>query len=192
METINIYTFAELPEDAKARALSTLADVNVDYDWWESAHDAIETAGRCLGIDCKVECFDLHHGTIDLRGSYSYRKGWRKALHAEFGGDLLARLERIGAALQDAQRRLFYRATAALERPYYSREGTAYSVDPGTDSGSAQIAAACDDIDQALRDFEHEALRLLRREYEYLTSEQAVIEAIEANDYRFDENGRLV
>lgn len=178
--TITVYTFDELPEDAKARALSTLADVNVDYDWWQSTYETIQTAGSCLGIDCTIEGFDLHHGTIDLRGTYSYRKGWRAALRAEFGGDFGKRLERIGADMQNAQRRLFYRATAALERPYYGREGTAYSADNG-----------CDDIIEPLRDFEHEALRLLRDEWEYLTSEEAIIEAIEANKYDFDENGNL-
>ena len=43
----------------------------------------------------------------------------------------------------------------------------------------------------ALRSFEHWALTLLRREYDYFTSEEAIIETIEANEYEFDENGNL-
>ena len=34
-------------------------------------------------------------------------------------------------------------------------------------------------------------LSMLRKEYEYLTSEQAIIETIEANDYTFDINGNI-
>ena len=33
--------------------------------------------------------------------------------------------------------------------------------------------------------------RLLEREYEYLTSDDAIKETIEANEYEFDENGNL-
>jgi len=32
---------------------------------------------------------------------------------------------------------------------------------------------------------------LLQKEYEYLTSEEATKEIIEANDYRFYENGKI-
>jgi hypothetical protein len=36
-----------------------------------------------------------------------------------------------------------------------------------------------------------EYLSILRREYEYQTSEEAIIETIEANDYDFTEDGRI-
>jgi hypothetical protein len=37
-----------------------------------------------------------------------------------------------------------------------------------------------------------EILALLRREYDYLTSEEAIIETIEANEYEFTEEGKLI
>jgi hypothetical protein len=37
-----------------------------------------------------------------------------------------------------------------------------------------------------------EYLSLLRREYEYLTSEDAIVETIQANEYEFTEDGKLV
>jgi len=40
-------------------------------------------------------------------------------------------------------------------------------------------------------DFE-EYLSLLRQEYEYLTSKDAIVETIQANDYEFTEEGKLV
>jgi len=50
----------------------------------------------------------------------------------------------------------------------------------------------CDDLGDILDDFAHWARILLRDEYKYLTSDEAVKEMIEANEYEFDEAGKLV
>ena len=181
--TRTLYQFSELSDKAKQRAIEKLCDINTDFDWWEFTYETITTAARCLGIVCRVEGFDLDRGqSIELRGGYSYRKGWRAALAHEFGGDTLAALVKIGEELQSAQRRAFYCASIDLSPV---RHGTAYTV------YSKFGAYVTDDLMDALRSFEHWALTLLRREYDYLTSEEAIIETIEANEYEFDENGNL-
>jgi len=38
---------------------------------------------------------------------------------------------------------------------------------------------------------QEEYLSMLRREYEHLTSEEAIVDSIESNEYEFDENGNL-
>ena len=48
-----------------------------------------------------------------------------------------------------------------------------------------------DDLADALRSFMCWAYRLLGREYDYLTSEEAIVEAIEVNACEFDEHGNL-
>ena len=184
--TRTLYTFAELSDDAQQHAIEKLYDLNVDRDWWDYIYETIETAAHCLGIDCTVKGFDLdRRQSIDLRGTYAYRKGWRAALAQEFGGDLLATLAKIGEELQAAQRRAFYSASAELHRSYYGRDGTRYDVD------QEKGADMADDLTDALRSFEHWAWRLLRREYEYLTSDDAIKETIEANEYEFDQDGNL-
>ena len=184
-ETIErtLYKFEELSDDAQQHAIEKLWDLNVGYDWWECSYETITTAARCLGIDCTVEGFDLDRGqSIDLRGGYSYRKGWRAALRAEFGGDTLAALVKIGEELQSAQRRAFYGASIDLSPVHY---GTAYTV------YSKFGAYVTDDLTDALRSFGHWAWRLLREEYGYLTSNEVIRETIEANEYEFDEAGNL-
>lgn len=42
-----------------------------------------------------------------------------------------------------------------------------------------------------LHDLEQEYLSILRNEYEYLTSDEAIVETIEANEYEFTENGEM-
>ena len=50
----------------------------------------------------------------------------------------------------------------------------------------------CEDLGDIIDDFAHWARVLLRDEYEYLTSDEAVKETIEANEYEFTEGGKLV
>ena len=183
--TRTLYQFDELSGDAKQHALEKLWGINTDHDWWECVCDIIQKAGECLGIACTVSDFDLDRGAhVGLCGGYSYRKDWRAALRAEFGGDTLAELERLGARLQAVQKRMFWSGYATLESGRY---GTRYSAD--ADHGGQHDI---DGLIDGLREFEHWALTLLRREYDYWTSEEAIIETIEANAYEFDENGNLV
>lgn len=178
--TRTLYKFEELSDDAQQHAIEKLWNLNVDHDWWEFTIDTIQKAGECLGIACTVSGFDLDRGAhVGLCGGYSYRKGWRAALAHEFGGDTLVK---IGEELQSAQRRAFYGASIDLSPVHH---GTAYTV------YSKFGAYVTDDLTDALRSFEHWAWRLLHDEYEYLTSDDAIKEMIEANEYDFDENGNL-
>ena len=182
--TRTLYTFAELSDEAQQHALEKLWDLNVDHDWWYCSYEAITTAARCLGIDCKVEGFALDRGAhVALSGRYRYRKNWRATLRAELGGDILSDLEATGAWLQAAQKPVFWSGRATLEP---GRDGTRYSAD--ADYGNQNDVNF---LIGALRDFEHWAWRLLRDEYGYLTSYDAIKETIEANGYEFDANGDL-
>lgn len=46
---------------------------------------------------------------------------------------------------------------------------------------------ATDMVEELYKDY----LIMLRREYEYLTSEEVIMETIEANEYEFDEDGNI-
>ena len=182
--TRTLYQFGELSDDAKQHALEKLRCINVDYDWWEFAYETIQKAGECLGIACTVSNFDLDRDAyVVLCGGYSYRKNWRAALRAEFGGDSLPELDRIGAWLQAAQKCMFWTGYATLESGRY---GTLYSAD--ADHGGQHDI---DGLIDGLRSFEYWAWRLLYNEYEYLTSDDAIKETIAANEYEFDEDGDL-
>ena len=53
----------------------------------------------------------------------------------------------------------------------------------------ADIAEA---IEQSARDYADELYKRLREEYEYLTSEESLIESCDANDWQFNEEGEMV
>ena len=58
--TVKVYAFAELSDDAKDRALNAFRDINVEYDWWDGAYDAIRAAGELLGLDIDRIHFDAY------------------------------------------------------------------------------------------------------------------------------------
>jgi hypothetical protein len=46
-ETINLYQFHELSDEAKARAILEYGDINVDHGWWESTYEDEEHGDQC-------------------------------------------------------------------------------------------------------------------------------------------------
>jgi len=62
METITrqykVYQFKELSEAAQDAAIESLADVNIDHDWY----DYIQDEAKQLGLD--IDEFDTYHSTI--------------------------------------------------------------------------------------------------------------------------------
>lgn len=179
--TVKVYSFAELSDDAKERALNAFRDINVEYDdWWEGSFDTIRTAGKLLGLEIDDIYFNTDLYCI-FDADYEYVRGAAKAVHAEFPQD--TELHGIARKLQDLQKRHFYSLSCAVTEGrsmnYYRcfRFGEYYE---------------CDDLGDILDDFAHWARILLRDEAEYRTSDEAVKEMIEANEYEFTEDGKLL
>ena len=179
--TVKVYSFAELSEAAQERALDAFRDINVEYDWWTyGAYYTIRTAGKLLGLDIGDIHFDTDSYCI-FDASYEYARGAVKAVKAEFPQD--TELHGIASELQALQKRHFYSLSCAITKGrsmnYYRcfRFGEDYD---------------CEDLGDIIDDFAHWARIQLRDEYEYLTSDEAVKEMIEANGYEFTEDGKLV
>ena len=177
---VTVYSFAELSDEAKERVLNEFCGINVEFNWWEDSFDEIRAAGKLLGLRISDIHFDTDsYCTFDAH--YRYARGAAKAIQAEFpwADDLCY----VARDLQDLQRRRFYslacEVTGGRSMNYYRcfRFGVDYE---------------CEDLGDILDDFAHWARILLRDEYDYLTSDEAVKEAIEANEYEFTEDGKLV
>ena len=178
--TVKVYAFAELSDDAKERALNAFRDINVEYDWWDGAYDAIRTAGKLLGLDIDRIHFDTDLYCI-FDADYEYARGASAAVCKAF--PRATDLHKVAKDLQALQKRHFYSLSCAVTKGrsmnYYRcfRFGEDYE---------------CEDLGDIIDDFAHWARIQLRDEYEYLTSAEAVKEMIEANEYEFDEEGKLV
>lgn len=177
---VTVYSFDELSEGAQERALNELRPANIEPYWYEDTFDTIRTAGKLLGLEIGEIQFDTDsYCTFDAH--YRYVRGAVKAVRNEF--PLVDDLCKVAKDLQALQKRHFYSLSCAVTEGrsmnYYRcfRFGEDYE---------------CEDLGDIIDDFAHWARILLRDEYEYLTSDEAVKEMIEANEYEFTEDGKLL
>ena len=178
--TVKAYKFDELSEAAKKRALNAFRDINVEFDWWTyGAYDTIRTAGRLLGLDIDRINFDMYLYCI-FDADYEYARGASAAVCKEFPQN--TDLHKIASELQALQKRHFYSLSCAVTK---GRSMNRYECFRFCEDYE------CEELGDIIDDFAHWARVLLRDEYEYLTSDEVVQEAIEANEYEFTEDGEV-
>ena len=177
---VTVYSFAELSEAAQERALNAFRPVNVESNWWEDSYDTIRTAGKLIGLDIDRIYFDTDLYCV-FNAHYRYVRGAAKAIQAEFPH--ATDLHDVARKLQDLQKRHFYSLSCNVSSQRDTNQYSCFRF--GEDY-------ECEDLGDIIDDFAHWARILLRDEYEYLTSDEAVKETIEANEYEFTEGGKLV
>lgn len=213
MRTIEttVYRYDELPTDeAKEKAREWFSrHVFEDSCDWECVYEDAATVADILGVDLRQRRVNLMGGGhryepsiyfsgfwsqgdgACFEGTYRYAKGAAKKIREYAPRD--AELHRIADALQAVQRRHFYRLVAStVHRGHYSHSGCMNVSVEDSEDRYRDIGDAEDDVTQLMRDFADWIYSQLEREYEYLTSDEAVEEALRANEYEFDEDGNLL
>jgi hypothetical protein len=176
------YKYDELSDEAKDKALEVMADINVDYDWWDSTVEYIaEEWGNKYGIEFKPDslCFDLgphrqlyFHGQGSIWVSQPYRLAY-------------AATGRRGYGLQAAKSILDLGFTT-----HYYGGGDGRTALEITDYRRANAPDLPVDFDDWFRGLCGDFFNSLDKEYEYLTSREAVEETIRINEFDFYEDGR--
>lgn len=168
MRTIRtkVYQFSELSEQAKQKAVEQCSDYNVSHDWWESVYEDAENIGL------KITGFDIDRA--------SYCKGNFTLAANEVAANILGQ--------HGEQCETYKTAASFMEewQPVFNN----YMDESHADYESAESEQKLVDIEN---DFETNLLEdyriILSKEYDYLTSEEAIIETIEANEYEFKADG---
>lgn len=203
-----VYRLDELADDAKERARSWYRQHGFDYDWYDSVFEDFGRVCQLLGIDLCTRAVRLMGGGTRsepciffsgfssqgdgacFEGHYGYARGMRRAIRDYAPED--AELHRIADALEAIQWRNFYQLSATV--PHRGRYAREYCMDISVERESPvyqpPTAGAEDAVTEALRDLARWLYGQLEREYEFQTSDEAVDEAITANDYSFTETGR--
>lgn len=193
MKTIskNVYSFDELNETAKQKAIEAWREPH--YDWHEYIIDDSKEVAELFGLSIDNIYWTGFWSQGDgacFEGEYKYKKGALKALKEYAPND--KELYSIVKGLQDTQRKNFYRlqATTKHRGHYYHSGCMAFDVsnlDNYTISTDTE-----NEITEALRDFADWIYKRLEEEYYYITADEQVIEAIKANEAEFYENGEQV
>lgn len=164
-----VYTWEELTDEQKEKALSKLYDLNTDYDWWYGVYDDAENVG------IKITSFDLDRNR-----------------HAE--GDFTQSGIDVARAIitEHGEKCETYKTAQEFLKRYEEIEIPEAVLDDEYDDKLYEYNLKKEDIDdEFLKSILEDYSIMLQEEYEYLSSEEAIIETIEANEYEFDENGNI-
>ena len=160
------YKFGELSESAKDKAVLALFDINVSYEWWESTYEDAKNIGL------KITGFD-----IDRRNS----------IDAEF----IWSAEETAHKIVDTHGKTCDTYTTA--KAYLKERDGLINTAEKDENGEFVSEYELDSIDaEFLRALKEEYLSMLRKDYDYRTSKEQIIESIEANEYEFTEEGEIV
>jgi len=208
MKTIqlNLYEFAELEEQAQQKAIEAHRYINVDYGWWDFIYDDFISIAETIGITIKK-------GSIAFDGFYSQGDGSAfkaeidlpeifKAIANQNWKTYAPKLE-LDLSLPEIDRRILKLISGdkldidpQIIQPtnsYYVRAEMNENL-PYSEQGYPQIEKQLDIMEKGLQKIADTLNRFLYKslqdEYEYQTAEQAVAEAIEANEYWFTADGK--
>lgn len=193
-EEIKIFEFNELSEEAQEKVLRDYCDINVGFDWWHFTFDDAENVGL------KISGFDLDRKwSIDIDPLSSIEDV------------LISIIEEHGESTETAKLAYHYKGKLnTLNSRLFRVQNTLNKIDrlfPGhwnpeeVPHKYVDLYEYCEELEAEIEecieeledDFIHEIgqcyLTILQNEYEYRISEEAIIEAIEANEYEFTEDG---
>lgn len=166
----NVYTFDELPEKAQQRAIDNHRYDEIEYDWW----DQVDEDARMIG--CKIETFDIDQRYYcNLTTELSWSDVARQILNQHgvncdtwmLANEFLLNHETVSNQIEDAE-------------------------DSNNDEN---LESLYDDLGELEDGFQKnlagEYLKMLRDEYEYLTTDECVKERLEDDSqYEFTVDGK--
>jgi hypothetical protein len=159
-----VYQFSELDERAKVKAIDVNRFINVDGEWWEQTYEDAEEVGL------KITGFDIGRSD-ECTGEFQL------SAH-EVAANIIRDHGEVCGTYKAAQE--FLDAANSIELA----EGEEYGEGPEYENKMMELE---DDFLKALLS---EYLIMLRSDYEYLTTDGAIIETIEANEYEFTKDGK--
>jgi hypothetical protein len=168
-----VFKFEELSEEGKEAAIQELYDINVDYEWWD--YDGI--------LPVEFLRWDKIYFDLDRENYLQIINPYVDSKNEEQFREYL----KIPLELWEKISYSFYNSHSNWNVSNTKLEIENTDEDELTKEENKVIENAI----EIFNDLMHEGLSELKKNYEYLTSEAAIIETIEANEYEFTEAGKL-
>lgn len=172
-ESVKVYSFEELDENAQEKAIDNARYHSLDYDWWDFLFDEFSEELDRIGIDASTFSFDTGRNETFYANKPSISSTGK-----------LLRAAGIDLRTKEARRYIVDGAHLAIQTQYFGGSRASNYVE--TYSESPEIEQAIQDlIDSKFGDF----LKRLREEEDYLTSDEHVKENLIVNEHEFTEDG---
>jgi len=189
-----LYTYDELSDAAKERAREWFRQGNFDFDWWADVYIDAKDIGGMLGfsdMDISFSGFWSQGDGASFTGQWHAKDVKPGAVKAYAPKDdklkaIAAKLEALAAESPDASIRLY-----RLSHQYAHR----YTI--GFDAVERRIGfeEIPDDYITRFKSAAYDLMgwiyRQLEQEYEYLTSDESIAEAIKAGAFEFTAYGDM-
>jgi len=185
--TLKLYKFSELNAETQAKVLDKMRDINTDGDGWS---------------DCVIELWQdrlAKRGYEDAKIAYSgfWSQGDGASFTATINLDTYLKAQKWGNRFRRILK-LNDEIDAQVIRgdSHYSHENTIRaSLSPNYYDGDAKLDEQLDELEELItEDARHLSTLIykdLQEDYEASTSDEAVRETIEINEYEFEEDGSL-
>jgi hypothetical protein len=170
MRTIHtkVYKFDELSDEAKQKAIEECRDLNIGYDWWQFVYEDAENIGL------KITGFDID------RGSFCE-------------GDFILSSNEVAQNILKEHGE--HCETYKTAKEFMEQWEPVFNEYMDETSDKYESSESEDELMKLEEEFKKSLLEdyriILSNEYDYQTSDEAIIETIQANDYEFTENGSL-
>jgi hypothetical protein len=160
---LKVFTFAELGEDAKKKVLIDNAYINVEHNWWKNTYEDAERIGL------NITGFDLERNKHAKGKIIGTCEETAKLIEQEHGKDC----------------ETYKLAKRFLLELQETEDNT------NLDSEDEKNGIIEDLETTFLNDLLELYADMLQKECDYLQTETAIIETIEANSYEFTEDGKM-
>lgn len=219
MNTTLSYTLADLSPAARDKAIEHFRDHAVDEDWAEDIREEWKSKLEELGFSSPVISYSGFWSQGDGASFTSLsvpnhstdpevQSAWSQLSLAALlcGRTNFADLEDLASGcVERHQQRYYHEYTVRVEwedhspylgfppvEDYFDSDEAAEVLRPQWIGLNAAIRSYYEGLSEYVRSLCCEIYADLETEYEYRTSDEQVIEHIEANDYEFDEDGDLL
>lgn len=185
-----VYSLDEVLE----KAIERQRDINVDHEWWDCTYEDAKTIFELIGFTFNDEKQPFYFSGFSSQGdgacinkaSYSYNKGALRAIKDYAPQD--TDLHQIVKALQELQRSAFYTGTASIYHSGHYYHEQSMSIDSECEKGMFDGS----EFEEIIVDLCCWLYKQLEDQYDYLTSEEAILETLQANEYEFDVDGNII
>jgi len=180
-EQIEIYKFEDLSEEAKEKAIEDLRnnEFYLDYKWFDYLYEDFKEELKDKGINCNTFYFDLYRNEFSIDKPYIEDK--EKFLKNAIGSKYLIMFNLENKEFEVSLSENCYTNFEILENEEETNEEYKIRIEQET-----QINEEADDY---LNDLKRDFLNRLNKDYEYLLSDEAIREHIEANEFEYLKNG---
>lgn len=184
--TVQVYSFDELSDDVKKKVLEAYREYNVEFgDWYQPIYEGFTEKLEQLGYSEIKPYFSgfwsqgdgaCFEGKVSLLGwlkSHKLKTKYKNlSKYLEESGDDYLSIKQVGH--------------------YYHSKSMAVvdEVHTETDKQSSDLGAVIELIENEIEEVADELYRDLEKYYEELTSDEAVTEAVVANDQEFEIDGK--